>query len=176
MYKHHFALFLAALTVTPALLSGAPHLSVQVGAYRTVEEANTQSQRARSLGAESVEIRKEVTGEKGSFFKVLVGDFTSRSEAETAKEALAKDGLAGFIRVKASLDLTEVTAAIENGVADYFTTGSVVESLSADKALPEYFGTIRTAALTGPTTAPETLQAIAAYISEIPDTHPGKAR
>lgn len=72
MYKHHFALFLAALTVTPALLSGAPHLSVQVGAYRTVEEANTQSQRARSLGAESVEIRKEVTGEKDHFSKSLL--------------------------------------------------------------------------------------------------------
>lgn len=176
MYKRHFTLLLAALSVTPTLLIAAPHLSVQVGAYRTVEEANTQRDKARSAGAESVEIRKEETGEKGTFYKVLVGDYTSRADAETAKEALADDGLKGFIRVNASLDLAKVTAAIENGEADYFTTGTVVESLEVDKTLPENFGNIRAAALAGPTTAPETLQAMASYIATIPDTNPAKAK
>ncbi len=176
MYKRQFTLLLAVLATAPALLVAAPHLSVQVGAFRTIEEANAQSENARRAGAESVAIRKEETGEVGVFYKVLVGDFASRDEAEAAKAELAKSGLDGFIRGNASLDLAKVAAAIENGEADYFTTGSVVESLSVDTSLPANFAAVRAAALAGPTTAPETLKGIADYIALIPDTNPGKAR
>lgn len=88
--------------VLPALARSAPKgkFTLQIGSYPTLEEAKSQLQALESQGAEPFLRTAEVTG-KGKWFRVYLGGFESKKQAESqAQDYLKKHLIHSFIVAK----------------------------------------------------------------------------
>lgn len=150
--------------------------TIQVGAFSDPAKANEQVEAINRLGLGVAQTLAEKSGNKGTLWKVVVGDFGNRQEAESLLGELKKQQINGYIRTVDSVDVEIIARAIENGQGDIFSTGTLVSDDYENPPLPAGFSTIRAQALNGETTSPETLAAIIDYIDLIPDNHAGKAK
>lgn len=71
--------------------------SIQVGSYSYQANADRQAQMIRDKGLQNVEVKK-TAGPSGSFYKILVGSFSSKTEANNFLPKLKNQyGLAGYV-------------------------------------------------------------------------------
>lgn len=71
--------------------------SIQVGSYSYQGNADRQAQMIRDKGVQNVQVRK-TNGPSGSFYKILVGSFGSKTEASNFLPKLKNQyGLAGYV-------------------------------------------------------------------------------
>lgn len=73
------------------------HYSIQVGAFKTRQQANAYAEKVRSKGFDS---RVEPPEDSSGLYKVKVGSFSSRPEATTMQLRLQKSGFKGFMQTK----------------------------------------------------------------------------
>ncbi|MBF0530046.1 MAG: SPOR domain-containing protein, partial [Deltaproteobacteria bacterium] len=84
------------------------YYSIQVGAYKTAERANKEVNTFKNKGLESFS-RREPAGDKGMWYRVYIGKFTSKNSAATKAAQLKSDGLISDFDIKA-IGLAEVSA------------------------------------------------------------------
>ncbi len=165
------------LGALPIMAANGSRFVVQVGAFKSEEEAAGKAAALQDPVLNPVRVQQEETGDKGFFYKVFVGDFESRAEAEKAKADLRARGVFGYVRAATSFDVSAVRAALNGPAEDFFTTGSQpLARIEAFPTLPASLALMRKSAFSGTSTAPAVLRAAKSYIEQIPDDHPAKGQ
>lgn len=171
--------FFALIVFFVPVISWGAEFTIQVGAFESIERAVQTETLVRSCSDHFLEVRvqKEQTGTLGLFHKVLVGRFSCRHQASVEREKLANLGIAGFVRVNSSLDYSNVQVALQSEAPLYFAEGGFAPVSKDDFPILDLATAIlRERAISGATTAPETLRAFFDYVQELSDSNPLKSQ